>query len=622
MELCAAKFLGTDIELKLSVNGVTAGQAATWVELSGPKIQGLEAPLMDRSRRLTFDEGISSILQPFRLKENTEYDFALRIKCSEADLIEAMSEHAFAPFRMDSLIGVATLNTRDSWRSEGEWVFLTGRINFKNRAGRADLSVRLKSAELDLFVEVAPSKLEYEEHFHVIVDALAKKHVELLLRLDTGVETALEILEEEPSSPLQEMIHLRRLFESGTIEHAVRMIENNPTFRLNAEKQSEITALSADPDWSTFTTSPYESEWINSGTQSGLIDGWIPVTLPTVRKESTNDSKENRFIKHLLQVLGWRLHALSEMLSKSQTASHHALRRWQTTIQNILAQPFWLSVQPRGTMPNSMALVYRAGYRDIIRSFAELAMAVSLSKVQTLSDESGELKPVYDLYEAWCFFAFCDATSKVAGTDLTSQIQLVADPEGAMSVLGAIRGTPLKATFVRGGNAVTITVHYNRTFRRTNADAWQDSYSVKLRPDISLHIEAAEISHWLHFDAKYRLDFKQLEDAWKTELEEDAMAASFVEDDIHVMHTYRDAVLGTRGSFILYPGRETKARLFTRHGQAAYRAAEKLPSVGAFPLLPSPTGNALQELELFNFIQEAVERISSAGGYQEESAFV
>ena len=622
MELCAAKFFGTDVELKLSVNGVTPAPGAQWGELSGPEIQGLEAALLDRSRRLVFVEGTSSILQPLRLKENTEYDFTLRIKSTEAELLEAMAEHAFAPFRMDSLLGVATLNSRDSWRQEGEWLFLTGRINFKNRAGRAELSVRLGSAQMELFVEVAPAKIDYEEHFNVIVDALAKKHIELLLRLDTGVETALEVLEEEPSSPLQEMIHLRRLFESGTIDQAVRQIESNPTHRLSAEKESEITALSADPDWSTFTTSPYESVWIESGTDRGFIGGWIPVTLPTIRKESTNDSKENRFIKHLLQVLESRLQTLSEMLSKGQTASLFALRRWRTTIQNILAQPFWLGVQPRGVMPNSMALVYRAGYRDIIRSLAELAMAVSLSKVQTLSDESGELKPVYDLYETWCFFAFCDAASKVAGTDLSSQIQLVADPEGAMSVLGAIRGTPLKATFFRGGKPVSISVHYNRTFRRTNADAWQDSYSVKLRPDISLHIETAEMNHWLHFDAKYRLDFKLLEDAWKTELEEDTMATSFVEADIHVMHTYRDAVLGTRGSFILYPGRETKARLFTRHGQAAYRAAEKLPSVGAFPLLPSHGGEASQEDELVNFIGEAIDRVLAATAYQEEAGFL
>lgn len=619
MELCAVKILGNDTELKLSVNGVAPG-AATWLELEGPELVGLATPTA--SRRLTFEESSSSILQPLRLSENTEYDFTLRIKGTEAELLDAMTEHAFAPFRMDSLIGVASLNSSDSWRQDGEWLQVTGRINFKNRAGRADLSIRLGAAFLDLFVEVVPAKLDYEEHFHVIVDSLAKRHVELLLRLDTGVETALEILEDEPSTPLQEMIHLRSLFESGVLEQAVRLIESNPMLYLRADKQTEITDLCADPDWTTFATSPYDSEWIESGGDHGFKDGWIPVTLPTVRKESTNNSKENRFVKHLLQVLGARLHSLSEQLPKGQTASQFALRRWQTTVQNILAQPFWMDIQSRGTMPNSMALLNRAGYRELIRALAELAMAVSLSKIQTLDAESGELKPVYDLYEAWCFFSFCDAASKVAGVDLTSQIQLAADSDGPMSVLGAIKGTPLKATFARGGQTLSITIHYNRTFRRTNADAWQDSYSVRLRPDISLHIEAGATSHWLHFDAKYRLDFRQLEDVWETELKEDTAANSYVEDDIHVMHTYRDAVLGTRGSYILYPGRETKPQLFTRHGQTAYRDSEKLPSVGAFPLLPSHTGEASQEAELSRFISEAIDRVLLATSYQEETGFV
>lgn len=619
MELCAVKILGSDTELKLSVNGIAPG-AAQWVELQGPELAGLPAPTT--SRRLTFDEGSSSILQPLRLLENTEYDFTLRIKGTEANLLEAMAEHAFAPFRMDSLIGVASLNSPDSWRQDGNWLQVTGRINFKNRAGRADLSIQLGQSHLELFVEVVPAKLDYEEHFHVIVDALAKKHVELLLRLDTGVETALDILEEEPSTPLQEMIHLRRLFEAGELEQAVRLIESNPTLYLRADKQTEITALCADPDWTTFSTAPYESEWIESGGDRGFKDGWVPVTLPTLQKENTNNSKENRFVKHLLQVLGARLHSLSEQLPRGQTASLYALRRWQTTVQNILAQPFWMDIQPQGSMPNSMALLHRAGYRDIVRALAELAMAVSLAKIQTLNAESGELKPVYDLYEAWCFFAFCDAASSVAGTDLSAQIQLAADIDGPMSVLGAIKGTPLKATFARNGKPASITIYYNRTFRRSHADAWQDSYSVRLRPDISLHIESEGMSHWLHFDAKYRLDFRQLEDVWETELKEDTTAGSYVEDDIHVMHTYRDAVLGTRGSYILYPGRETKPQLFTRHGEAAYRAAEKLPSVGAFPLLPSHSGEASQESALSGFIADAVDRVSTATGYQEEIGFL
>lgn len=620
MDLCEVKVAGNGAELKISVNGVRTPDE--WSPLPMLGVSGVKAPSGTAPQRLVFGDQASSILQPIRLLENTEYDFTIRLKATVQELLSAMGERALAPFRMDSLSGVASLNSRDSWKQEEDWLLVTGRLNFRNRAGMADLSVRLGLADLSLFVDVVPAKLDYEQHFHVIVDALAKKHVELLLRLDTGVETSLEILESKPSTPLQEMIHLRNLFESGTIEHAVRLIESNPTQAIHAETLMELTPLCTDPDWMSFSTKPYESQWIRTGSEEGFMDGWSPITLPTVRKEATNDSKENRFVKHLLHVLSNRLEILGEMLSPSQSASQLALRRWQSTIQNILSKPFWLAIRPKGTMPNSMALLYRAGYRDIVRAVAELAMAVSLSKVHTLSIESGELKPVYDLYETWCFFAFCEAASHVAGTDLSQQIQLGADPEARISVTGAIRGTPLVANLQRNGQPVSLTIHYNRTFRRSHADAWQDSYSVRLRPDISLHIECGGLGHWLHFDAKYRLDTKQLDEAWATELKEDESASTFVEEDIHVMHAYRDAVLGTRGSFILYPGRESKPMLYTRHGDATYRKDEHLPSVGAFPLLPSPDGHASQELELRNFIEEAVDRLVAAAGYQEETGLL
>jgi len=89
--------------------------------------------------------------------------------------------------------------------------------------------------------------------------------------------------------------------------------------------------------------------------------------------------------------------------------------------------------------------------------------------------------------------------------------------------------------------------------------------------------------HWLHFDSKYRLDFSK----WKSELSSTDIASSFKREDIHKMHTYRDAVLGTRGSYVLYPGNERINELYVRNPDKGYRDTALKPSVGAFPLKPT-----------------------------------
>ncbi len=52
------------------------------------------------------------------------------------------------------------------------------------------------------------------------------------------------------------------------------------------------------------------------------------------------------------------------------------------------------------------------------------------------------------------------------------------------------------------------------------------------------------------------------------------------------MHAYRDALLGARGCYVLYPGEEEKPELFIRHGSLKYRENNVIPGVGAFPLKP------------------------------------
>ena len=65
----------------------------------------------------------------------------------------------------------------------------------------------------------------------------------------------------------------------------------------------------------------------------------------------------------------------------------------------------------------------------------------------------------------------------------------------------------------------------------------------------------------------------------------------FKNGDIYKMHTYKDSILKTEGSYVLYPGNVHK--LFKEDNDLI------IPSVGAFPLAPGNGGEEEYNLSIF-----------------------
>lgn len=65
----------------------------------------------------------------------------------------------------------------------------------------------------------------------------------------------------------------------------------------------------------------------------------------------------------------------------------------------------------------------------------------------------------------------------------------------------------------------------------------------------------------------------------------------FKNGDIYKMHTYKDSILKTEGSYVLYPGNVHK--LFREYNDLI------IPSVGAFPLAPGNGGEEEYNLSIF-----------------------
>jgi predicted component of viral defense system (DUF524 family) len=94
----------------------------------------------------------------------------------------------------------------------------------------------------------------------------------------------------------------------------------------------------------------------------------------------------------------------------------------------------------------------------------------------------------------------------------------------------------------------------------------------------------------------------------------------FSKPDLYKAHSYRDALLGSRGAYVLFPAAGMENNVFVRSRSADYRSKYKIPSVGAFPLTPQQGGQQLSALAAF--LREVFMSLSRDGSaYIEESGF-
>ena len=140
-------------------------------------------------------------------------------------------------------------------------------------------------------------------------------------------------------------------------------------------------------------------------------------------------------------------------------------------------------------------------------------------------------------------------------------------------VLKAGARTRLKFETLVGGERLLVDLFFNNEFRG-------DSWTRPMRPDASLVVRRPHGDEvWLHFDAKYRVDWSSPFQTGGIDDEEAAeRTGASKRTDLLKMHAYRDAIRNSAGSYVLFPGSES--------AEYAVNTQEFLPGLGAFPLRP------------------------------------
>lgn len=585
------------------------------------------------------------LFERFQMRENTEYYLDITLPITRAEAQAHIDAEAGWPFN-GRLATIFKADPPRRWREQANGLLtIGGQLRLRNHAGILNLGV---SAKAPLSVEVACRKIGYFDEFRALLDAVAEELSELLLQYDSPTSASFNLADTDAETDAALLFQLRYIMADRNLGVALDEIRRSFHSRLEESYGQEEISFVEEPDIPAFLSDFDVSNLVAGGPLSKKFRGYTPRLFPVVSFAETTDTAENRYVKAFLDELRLIAQRLKTSLDKAQRmASSREVTEWMNYLDEELSSDLWRSVGPIRTMPsNSQVLQKRSGYREILKYDISLRLSLELpwKQAERLADGLvGDIRPVSELYEYWCFFQLRSILSELTVEEVSRDGSFVdITPDGLQVRL--LRGKRSRVSYIYRQDdirTVSVNLYYNRTFARPNRPmpTWHGSYTARFDPDYSIEVvvsgEGLPQRHWLHFDAKYRLDRAERErlfaplaiaddDADDGDSYDRELSRVYKQDDLFKMHTYRDGILGSRGAYILFPGDGAGGRsegrsqsLFVRHPSAFTGEPEfAFPSVGAFDLCPGR--DEAQRLAIKAFLNDVLDAVYSGRPYREE----
>lgn len=311
------------------------------------------------------------------------------------------------------------------------------------------------------------------------------------------------------------------------------------------------------------------------------------------RIENTINTRENRFVKYSLHVLGKKFREVfaevSSIYKDMDYDERKALQGYNKFFRQLETASFFSKVgEFEGFRQESAILQQRNGYSQIYKAW--LMLKNSLELVDGKTDIG--MKKIWELYEIWCFLVMKRLIAKVLGIDLNDTDNI---HENKSEMLNTMLKSEMSHSveFINSSNGDVVRLEYQHTYNRSSKEF--KTTTTEQRPDIVVTIKKPDgfVLTYL-YDAKYRVQ----DDKNDGELDEgvDIDLADYpLPDAINQMHRYRDAIYyaikederprGKEiiGGYILFPGRTEGNSIENRY---FYKSIKQV-NIGAFPLLPA-----------------------------------
>ena len=314
--------------------------------------------------------------------------------------------------------------------------------------------------------------------------------------------------------------------------------------------------------------------------------------------ENTINTRENRFVKYSLHVLGKKFREvfgeLSALSSDMDEEERKSLEEYDVLFKRLEGSAFFRKVgEFEGFRQESAILQQRMGYSKVYKAW--LMLKNSLDLVDGKTDIG--TKKIWELYEIWCYLVMKRLIAKVLELDLSKPNEHVREDKSEMLNTIVKSGMTHKVEFDNVLNGDVVRLEYQHTYNRKTARF--NTSTTEQRPDIVVMVKKRNgfVLTYL-YDAKYRVQ----DDVKDGDLDDGVtidVADYPLPDAINQMHRYRDAIYYAMkaenrprakeiiGGYILFPGRVEGDEILNRY---FYQSIKKV-NIGAFPLLPASKEN-------------------------------
>lgn len=541
----------------------------------------------------SWSEGVVSVKRTMDADHETDIEQGVSAPATFFDNMDYPIWIEFNDYVNDAQFGSILQNDNDRFSFRRH--ILAGVVNYKNEIGRSEIQIIYKvGKEIRTFrfgFEVLSTKLDYHEHWRVIVEDIEREY--RMLSLDYMRRTF------HGFSPDQNGEHPDIVWwsvfegEQQKFIKACKSIIDRPRHRLHGEE----VYLRADK----LKQTPHNIEnWLAEHRRE-------PAYLYRVEQQiQSNDTQENRFLKFALHQIGKRYEKLRQRIEAIRTASDTmkaAMLATSETLKRLQHHPFFRTIgRFKGMSQESMVLQKATSYSLVYRTWNLLRRSYSLNdglyRLQT--------KDIATLYEIWCFIEVSHIVKEqlhLGDEDVEHRNRM--EMNGIFSwELG--KGEHSRILFRKDGIELAELVYNPK-----NADKENDNVGMKnlvvptvpQKPDIVLQLTKNDLQQGMKmtylFDAKYRIDGR------------DNGVDTPPEDAINQMHRYRDAIYykdydanalkkEVIGGYILFPGDGDPDGVAV---SKFYKTIKEV-NIGAFPLRPKDVEN--RKL-LENFIEELIQ---------------
>jgi len=502
---------------------------------------------------------------------------------------------------------------------------LTGELDFINEPGvfKLDFSYQKNGIRKEAYVtfDVVSPKLDTKNDYKSLLREVNKEYEDVIYRYLSIT------LQQFARGPLNSDATWMAAFQSVVDDY----IKNVKRVIQNPHSQIAIYRTSRKAEQIKFWTPTMEERYGEVKKEGKLEECYFDYN----EVRSTQNTMENRFVKHTLQTIGKRLSTvITTILNATQEKLSERHRQmwkdYQTSLYKLAKHPFFKSIERfDGMAQESLVLQNRTGYQQIYKDWLKLKRGIDFyngaANIGTLQ--------IWEIYELWCFIKMKKLVAEVLGIDKgkPSHEQLITEPKGTLlnpfeksSSEHVVEyhypkaeetDTDERKAELTAHEGDVVTLHYQHTFSRSSG---KDGYGMGIntatteqRPDIVLNIRKAsgEVVLTYLYDAKYRVINDKKLDA---DFEEQDMSENRTMPDgdypptdaVNQMHRYRDAIYYSKehepyrskeiiGGYILFPGRGDDEYIKKRY----YSASVESVNIGAFPLLPNSCSLLKKHLE-------------------------